>query len=155
MKEFKCEVCSKSFGNEESLKQHTNSKHGSSEGGKINKKKNIKKYGLLLVLFLALVIFSYTFYVKSQKPGDYDGFAKCLTEKGAVVYGNDYCQYTNKQLNFFGKSAKYLNYVKCIDNTKLCDSKGVKITPTWEIDGEMYEQVQSFEKLSELSRCEL
>ena len=90
-----------------------------------------------------------------KKPGEYDRFAKCLTEKGTVIYGNDYCQYTNKQLNFFGKSAKYLNYVKCADNQKLCDDKNVKITPTWEINKEMYEQVQTFERLSSLSGCEI
>jgi len=48
-----------------------------------------------------------------------------------------------------------LNYVKCIENEELCDSKGVKTTPTWEINGTMYEGVQSFEKLSEISGCSI
>ena len=90
-----------------------------------------------------------------KKPGSYDSFAKCLSEKGAVIYGNDFCQYTNKQLNYFGNSKKYLNYVKCIDNKELGDSKAIKVTPTWEINGQMYEQVQTFEKLSAVSGCEL
>jgi len=72
-----------------------------------------------------------------------------------VIYGNDFCQYTNRQLNFFGKSKKYLNYAKCTNNNELCDSKGVKITPTWEINGKLYEQVQSFETLSSLSGCKI
>jgi len=71
------------------------------------------------------------------------------------MYGNDFCQYTTKQLNLFGKSKKDLNYVKCIENKELCDSKGIKITPTWEINGSFYQQVQSFEKLSELSGCKI
>ena len=96
-----------------------------------------------------------TFYVRSQKPGQYDEFAKCLTEKGAVIYGNDFCQYTAKELNWFGNSEKYLNYVKCVNNKELCDSKGVKITPTWEIEGKTYEGVQGIEKLAELSGCKI
>ena len=78
----------------------------------------------VLIIFAVLSISSYM-----KKPGEYDRFAKCLTEKGTVIYGNDYCQYTNKQLNFFGKSAKYLNYVKCAENQKLCDDKNIETTP--------------------------
>ena len=53
----------------------------------------------------------------------------------------------------FGNSGKYLDYVKCADNERLCNEKGVKITPTWEINGKMYEQVQSFDTLASLSGC--
>ena len=110
---------------------------------------------MLGLFVISLVLFSYTVYVKAKKPGSYDDFAKCLTEKENVIYGNDFCQYTTKQLNFFGKSGKYLKYVKCIDNKQLCEKKGVKITPTWEINDSMYEQVQTFENLARLSGCKL
>ena len=45
-----------------------------------------------------------------------DAFTACLEEKGVIVYGNDFCSYTGKQLNDFGSSEKHLNYVKCINN---------------------------------------
>ena len=109
----------------------------------------------MVVLLIAIGIFSYTIYLRSQRPGQYDNFAKCLSEKGAVIYGNDFCQFTASQLNSFGRSEKYLKYVKCADNKELCDSKGVKITPTWEISGQMYSGAQSFEKLAELTKCKL
>ena len=150
--EFKCNICNRKFNSEESLEQHNKSKH-SIEERKDNKK--VKKYVLIAVLLIAIGLISYTFYFKSQKPGEYDNFARCLTEKGAVIYGNDFCQYTNKQLNDFGKSDKYLKYVKCADNKELCDSKNVKITPTWEINKEMYEGIQSYDRLSQLSGCEI
>lgn len=152
--EHKCSPCNRIFDSEESLKQHNAVKHPEgikSESGKVG----FRKYFILsaiglIVIFSALTVYSYT-----QKPGQYDEFAKCLTATGAVVYGNDFCSYTNKQLNFFGKSDKYLNYVKCINNEALCDEKGVEVTPTWEIDGKMYSQVQTFESLSRLSGCEV
>lgn len=149
MTEVKCTICDKKFSSEESLSQHSRAVHTNV------KKKSMKKYVFIAVLLISLILFLYTAYARSQRPGKYDYFAKCLTEKGAIIYGNDFCSYTAKQLNFFGKSKEYLNYVKCIDNEALCNSKGVKLTPTWEINNKMYEQVQTFERLAELSGCEI
>ncbi len=148
---YRCEKCNRDFETEDALKQHNLVKHVDEKPKKIG----LKRYFIfsLIILIILFSVLSISSYMK--KPGEYDNFAKCLTEKGAVIYGNDYCQYTNKQLNFFGKSTKYLNYVKCAENQKLCDDKGIKITPTWEIKGEMYEQVQTFEKLATISGCEI
>lgn len=153
MEGFECKFCSKRFEAEESLNQHINASHKSTE--KKTDKKKIKKYFIIIGLMLAITIFGYTFYIRAQRPGQYDELASCLTEKGAIIYGNDFCQYTTQQLNYFGKSKKYLNYIKCADNENLCNEKNIKITPTWEINGKMYEQVQTFETLSDLSDCEL
>jgi len=147
-----CNICNKNFDSTLSLEQHNKSKHFSEER---KKKKINKKYFIIIGLTLAIIIFGYTLYIRGQTPGEYDNFTKCLTEKETVIYGNDFCQYTTKQLNMFGNSKKYLKYIKCVDNEKLCNDKGIKITPTWEINGEMYEQVQSFEKLVGLSGCEI
>lgn len=152
MANIACKFCSKGFSSEESMNQHIQAKHSSNSETKQSSRKG-KNYIIIIALIAAIAIFSYTFYARSQKAGDYEEFAKCLTGKAVVVYGNDFCQYTGKQLNWFGKSEKHLDYVKCAENKELCDSKGVKITPTWEINGKMYEGVQSFEKLSELSGC--
>lgn len=153
MEEFECKFCSKRFGVEESLNQHINASHKSTE--KKTDKKKIKKYFIIIGLMLAITIFGYSFYIRGQAPGKYDDFAKCLTEKGATIYGNDFCQYTNQQLNSFGNSKKYLEYVKCIDNERLCNDKRVEITPTWEINNETYSGIQIFETLSQLTGCEI
>ncbi len=115
--------------------------------------KNIAVIGVLGVMIIAAGV--YLFMLMGSGPGAYDGFAKCLSSTGAVVYGNDYCSYTQEQLLAFGKSSEYLNYVRCIENEELCDQKGVQTTPTWEINGAAYSGTQSFEKLSELSGCEI
>lgn len=150
--EFECSTCNKKFGSEDGLKQHSLAKHAS---GKEKKKINFKKYFIGLAILLILIFGALSIKSYMNKPGNYDEFAKCLTEKGAIIYGNDFCQYTMKQINYFGNSKKFLNYIKCIDNKELCDSKGVKVTPTWEINGKMYEQVQTFDRLATLSECEV
>ena len=98
---------------------------------------------------MIVAIAAYSFYSASRS-GVYDNFAKCLTEKGAVVYGAiDWCHFTQAQRGMFGNSWKYLNYQ---DFTKL---PGIKKTPTWVINGKWYENVQSFEKLSEITGCKI
>ena len=149
--EYRCENCNKNFSSEESFRQHNLAKHANEKSKKIN----FKKYFIFTAigLIIILLVLSVNSYMK--RPGQYNDFAKCLTEKGAVVYGNDYCSYTVKQLNYFGKSKEFLNYVKCADNEALCNSKGVSITPTWEINDETYSGVQTFERLSAVTGCEI
>ncbi len=150
--EFKCDSCNKNFNSEESLNQHNTAKHSND---KKESKRGMRKYLIMGLIILIILFSSFGVYSYVGKPSQYDDFAKCLTDKNIVVYGNDYCSYTNKQLNFFGKSKKYLNYIKCVDNEKLCDEKNVEITPTWEIDEEVYSGVQSLERLSALTGCEI
>lgn len=114
----------------------------------VQKKSRWKIYlGVIGVIIVAIA--AYSFY-SATRPGPYDNFAKCLTEKGAVVYGAiDWCKYTQGQKAMFGNSWKYLNYQ---DFSKL---PGIKKTPTWVINGQWYENVQSFEKLASLTGCKL
>ncbi|MAH03200.1 hypothetical protein CMI39_00225 [Candidatus Pacearchaeota archaeon] len=149
---FKCNPCNRDFNSEESLKQHNLAKHTNNEK---KEKINSRKYFVFGIVGLIIILSSFTVYSYMNKPGGYDDFANCLSDIGVVVYGNDFCRFTNEQLNFFGKSKENLNYIKCFDNKKLCNEKGIEITPTWEINGKMYEQVQDFEKLSQISGCKL
>lgn len=153
--EYRCEACKRNFETKDSLDQHNLAKHNMNSEKKEKAKINFKKYFIIIAVIIIIILIVLSILNYTKKPGKYDEFAKCLTEKGVVIYGNDFCQYTAKQLNFFGKSEKYLNYVKCSENQELCDQKGVSITPTWEINGEMYTQVQTFERLAELSGCEI
>jgi len=115
---------------------------------KKNKAKKIVTIVSVLVIIVAALI-GYSVYANSASPGPYDNFAKCLTEKGAVMYGAiEWCEYTQEQAAMFGKSFKYVNYV---DHTK---GPNIKITPTWIINGERYERVQGFDKLAALTGCD-
>ena len=117
-----------------------------------NRNKNIRIGVLAAMLVVAM---GYLFSIIPAASGNFDSFTKCLSEKGMVVYGNDWCRYTQQQMSAFGASTGYLNYVKCDENSELCRRKGVRITPTWEIDGNIYSGIQKFETLSEISGCDI
>ena len=115
--------------------------------GKGNKSKYYVIAAVIGVVILG--ISAYSVY-SINKPGPYDDFAKCLSEKDAVMYGAmDWCKYTQAQKGMFGKSFKYINY------HEFQDLPGIKTTPTWVINGAWHENVQSFDKLAALSGCKL
>ena len=117
------------------------------ENAKSSKSKYYFIAGILGALIIAIA--AYTVY-SFNKPGAYDDFAKCLTEKGAVMYGAlDWCKYTQGQKGMFGKSFKFVNY------HEFQDLPGIKKTPTWVINGAWLENVQSFDKLSAETGCKL
>ncbi len=116
----------------------------------IKKPKNNKKIlfvsvaSIIFVLIAGSVGFS---YINSKKPSYLDDFAKCLTEKGAVMYGASWCQYTAAQKKMFGNSMKFIDYRDFSENPE------VKLTPTWFINGNKYENTQSLDKLSAITGC--
>ncbi len=150
MAEHICTSCSRSFDSVESLKQHNNAKHVQIKENNFS----FKKYSFILVLIIALGLFSYSGFTVLNKASPYDKFAECLKEKG-VIYGNDFCSFTIQQLNMFGSSQALLNYVRCVSNKELCEQKGVKKTPTWYFGDIKLEGVQTFEKISEVSGCKI
>ncbi len=114
-------------------------------------KSNKPKYYIIAAVigFIVLAAASYSVY-SAKKPGQYDNFAKCLSEKGAVMYGAmDWCKYTQAQKAMFGKSFKYISY------HEFQDLPGIKKTPTWIVNGAWHENVQSFDKLAALTGCKL
>ncbi len=110
--------------------------------------KKFRMYMILGIIIIVAVASIGTFaFINSSKPGNYDEFANCLTEKGAVMYGASWCKYTTQQKGMFGKSFKFIDYR---DFSKNPD---VKITPTWYIGDEKLERVQSFDKLAQATGC--
>lgn len=84
------------------------------------------------------------------------GLAKHLTEVGATMYGAYWCPHCLEQKELFGEAFKYINYVECDPmgrkaNPALCNEKGIKGYPTWEIKGNFYPGVRSLEELSNIS----
>jgi len=114
-------------------------------GGK--KKRKLVVYVILVVLVMAIGGYSVSYF---STPGPYDDFAKCLTDRGAVMYGAiKWCQYTQGQAAMFGKSFKYIDYR---DESEL---EGIKTRPTWVINGKWHEKVQSFQTLGAATGCEI
>lgn len=116
---------------------------------KLAKKKKNTFWLFSIIIVVLLIIGGWTFshYVL---PGPYDDFAKCLTQKGAVMYGAiEWCTYTQGQAGMFGKSFKYVDYR---DESEL---DGIRTRPTWVIDGKRYEKVQSFQTLAAVTGCKI
>jgi len=86
---------------------------------------------------------------------NYDSFAKCLSEKGMVMYGAYWCDHCKEQKKIFGSSFQYINYVECTEKQQTCDDAGIKGYPTWVIEGKSYEGVQLLYNLSSLTECKI
>ena len=112
---------------------------------------------VLLVICLSPISFSVADTAKL------DGFARCLGQKKAVMYGAFYCDHCKEQKDLFGDSAQYLPYVECVEKgtrkvTEQCKALGIRRTPTWifEQSGERADgKVLSLQELSQKTGCKL
>ena len=116
------------------------------------------KKKIIFFVIIAILVF---FFIKSgdSQPGKYDNFAQCLTDNKAVFYGSFQCIHCQNQKELFGGSMKKINYIECgplnqPPNT-VCLKAGVEAYPTWFIGEAKYTGVQSLERLSNLTNCEL
>ncbi len=91
-----------------------------------------------------------------QESKNYDSFAQCLSEKKLTMYGAYWCSHCQNEKKAFGDSFKYVPYVECTQETKLCLDKKVDSYPTWiDADGKKYEGEQGLLGLSKISACQL
>lgn len=122
-------------------------------GKNLTNKKSKKWLFAGIIFFVVIILVSFSI-VNANTPGHYDKFAKCLTEKDAVIYGASWCKYTDAQKAMFGKSFKHLDYIDYSEFPERELGK-IKKTPTWIINGKAYENVLSFDRLSQLSGCKI
>ncbi len=87
--------------------------------------------------------------------GGYDDFAQCLSEKGVVMYGSSQCGWCKQQMELFGDSFKYIEYVDCSGMNSVCVAENIRSIPTWKIGDETVVGMQQLSKLSEISGCPL
>lgn len=112
-----------------------------------------QKYLFVFLIFLGIITLLAAGCAKG--PGKYDTFAKCLSEKGAKMFGTEWCPHCKNQKEQFGNSIQYIDYIDCDWNKDECLKYGIRGYPTWVIDREKYSGEQRLEKLSELTGCEL
>ena len=113
--------------------------------------------GLALLVVLGVAA---SFYAKS-KPGAFDGFAQCLSEKGVTFFGAYWCPNCANQKRLFGRSANLLPYVECSTadgkgQLPVCKDAGVEQYPTWKFaDESQLTGTQSLATLAEKTGCTL
>ncbi|MCL4399984.1 hypothetical protein M1506_01775 [Patescibacteria group bacterium] len=120
---------------------------------KLNKSKTYTIGLLILVVMAGLT----AYLVFKPRPGNsLDYFARCLSEKGLVMYGLYSCPHCQAEKELFGSSFKYVNYVECSENPSKCTAEGINAVPTWiEPGGERLVGTQSLDNLSSVSGCKL
>lgn len=120
--------------------------------------------GTLTILIVTIAIIGglgYLIHRQNSTPGELDGFAQCLKDKGATFYGAFWCPHCQNQKKMFGRSAKLLPYVECSTpdgqgQLSICTDKGVKSYPTWIFaDGTILNGEVELSALAEKTMCEL
>ena len=118
----------------------------------------IKPYIYLIIVGIFIV--SIVIYSKNT-PGQYDDFAKCVSESGAKFYGAYWCPHCNDQKKDFGNSFEFIDYIECslpnrAGQTQICIDKEIKGYPTWEFgNGERVSGRLSFDIISQKTGCSL
>jgi hypothetical protein len=114
-----------------------------------------------LVLAAIAVVLSFKASTAAAGSDKLDGFARCLAEKKATMYGSFLCSHCDDQKKLFGPSFQYVPYVECTvrgsrQMTFPCIVANIRFTPTWIFaDGERRTGVQSLKSLSTKTECSL
>ena len=109
----------------------------------------------IIILLLIGAIYGYKNITgKETTPGQYDEFAKYLTEQGVKMYGTEWCSHCKDQKKLFGDSFQYIDYIDCDKNRNACIDANINGFPTWEINREHYSGKQSLERLASLTGYE-
>ena len=122
-------------------------------------KSKIEKIIVSLIVVLVVGVLIFVFFGKKEneyKNVSLDAFAQCVTSKGLVMYGAYWCPHCQNEKKAFGDSFKYITYVECGDNPKLCTDKGVSALPTWILsDGQKLLGEQGIEGLAKVTGCQV
>lgn len=119
------------------------------------KMQNAKLKIVLVILALALLIFAWK-PGRKESTANLDAFAECLAEKGATMYGADWCPHCQNEKKAFGDSFRIVPYILCPAEPQKCLAVGINGYPTWLFpDGKKLEGEQGLLKLSQESGCPL
>ncbi len=120
-----------------------------------------KNTWIALIAVAAVVGFFIYQKTKPEPPGALDGFAVCLKEKKATMYGAFWCPHCQAQKQLFENSVHLLPYVECstpdgqAQNAE-CNAKNIQGYPTWIFaDGSRQEQEMSLDELAKNTGCVL
>src|SRR3989344_3430073 len=116
-------------------------------------KHKIKFWGGLIVI----LIFAFLFLIfkgDNSQAKQLDEFAQCLSDRGVIMYGAEWCSHCQAQKELFGQSFRYVNYVECPQDPQKCLAAGIEAYPTWLTpDGQKLVGEQSLETLSQKTNC--
>jgi hypothetical protein len=117
---------------------------------------------IIIIVVIAVIVAGALAY-RYKHDHQYDAFAKCLKDRGLIMYGAYWCPHCADQKALFLGAAKYLPYHECgvqgdsRQENDSCKDAGIKKFPTWQFPptGERIEGDLSLEALSDRSGCPL
>ena len=124
--------------------------------------KGNKHVGIIIGVLIIIILIIAAFFVFSGNKipqEEIDVFAKCLTEKGAVMYGAFWCPHCARTKARFGSSFQYIKYVECDprgdnEQSQLCIQKEIESYDTWEFaDSSRLVGEPTFEAMAEKTGC--
>lgn len=99
----------------------------------------------------------------SPEPENYsqtEKLAKCLSAKGAKMYGAYWCPHCADQKKMFGSAFQFIKYTECDPkgpnaDAQACQTAAIESYPTWMIpDGERLNGTTSLKDLAKWSSCQ-
>jgi hypothetical protein len=122
------------------------------DAGRKRRQRLLLTWSFVIVAALLVGLVAYSLV---PKPSPYVGFAQCLAQKGAVMYGTDWCGHCQDQKRMFGTAFKGVVFVNC-DYSRACLDNNVTGYPTWILaDGTRLEGEQPLGLLAEKTGCTL
>lgn len=126
-------------------------------------------YALLIISAFAVTYYLGTrsrnlkYIQKALGQRKYDGFARCLSDRGVKFYGAFWCSHCEEQKERFGASMDEVPYIECgvqgdtHAKTQVCKDAGISHYPTWQFPpmGERVERVFTLEELRDRTGCSL
>lgn len=88
-------------------------------------------------------------------PEEMEKFITCLKDADFVIYGANWCGWTQKLVEMLGgfDITKPI-YIECVEEEEICQEKGISGYPTIHINGEAYGGARTFEDFSAATGCE-
>jgi len=109
-----------------------------------------KNSGVTIIVIIAVIALA-IILMNLPKVSPEQATAKCIGEN-SELYTQTGCHACQIQEEMFGDNVQYLNIINCWTERDKCGD--IQWTPTWVINGEKYEDIQTIEKLKELTGCE-
>ena len=112
-------------------------------------------YATIGFLVLAIGFISYRSLAPAPASLEIIALAQCLSDKGATMYGAEWCSHCQAEKARFGDASTFVPYVECPQEPDKCLAAGIEGYPTWIFaDGRKLVGEQGLEKLAQVSGCQ-
>ncbi|MFZ5955431.1 MAG: hypothetical protein ACOYT4_03320 [Nanoarchaeota archaeon] len=113
--------------------------------------KNSKKLVLIVLIIVIMGAVILIYNLKSVN-GVEEKDVMCISNNSQLFVLKT-CSHCAKQKEILGDYLKYFNMTDCIENPKECNDYNITHVPSWVINGQKYEGIQTLKQLKELAGC--